>query len=273
MAPRRKRKSRRGGSSVGAIIGIITLVVVIVGAIGIYSMLWFRAKAEPTLEADLCPSDGATSVTAILLDVTDPISEITKLDLKQEFQRIVAGVEKHGMIEVYLLTDKEGQPEMTFHGCNPGDGSNADRWTSNPKKIQKRWEEAFSDPLKKIEGQVGESSSAKLSPIMAGIQRIVVGTFSEAQFDDRPKRLIVVSDMMENTSSFSIYKAGPDVKAFQASPARNKFRTPLDGVDVQLLFFQRESTASTKNLPEFWATWVTSNQGNLSGIERLTGAM
>lgn len=135
MAARRKRRSRRGGSSVGTIIGIIVLVIAIVGAVGGYSVLWYKAKAAPTLDADLCPESGATSATAVLLDVTDPISEITKLDLKREFQRIVSDVEQHGLIEVYLLTDVEGKPERTFHGCNPCDGESADPWTSNPKRF------------------------------------------------------------------------------------------------------------------------------------------
>ncbi|MBB4277774.1 hypothetical protein GGE12_005583 [Rhizobium mongolense] len=242
-------------------------------AIGGYSILWYKANAGPTLEPDLCPENGATSVTAVLLDVTDPISEITKLDLKREFQRIVSGVGQHGLIEVYLLTDVESKPERTFHGCNPGDGANSDPWTSNPKKIQQRWEQAFNQPLKKIEEQMGEGSGSKQSPIMAGIQRIVIESFSEPKLDGRPKHLVVASDMMEHTPAFSMYKSGADTKVFENSPARDKYRTPLDGVDVKLLFFQRENSASLKNLPEFWATWVSSNHGDFSGIERLTGTM
>lgn len=273
MAARRKRKSRRGGGSAAVIIGIVALVVAIAGAIGGYSYLWLKAKAAPTLEADLCPEGGASSATAVLLDVTDPISEITKLDLKREFQRIVADVEQHGLIEVYLLTDTEGKLQQTFHGCNPGSGETADPWTSNPKKIQQRWDEAFSKPLRDLEDKMGEGSSSKQSPIMAGIQRIVIESLSDARLDGKPKRLIVASDMMEFTPAFSMYKSGADIKAFEASAARDKFRTPLDGVDVSLLFFQRESAAAIKNLPDFWASWIGSNRGHVSGIERLTGTM
>jgi hypothetical protein len=273
MAARRKSKSRRGRSSAGPILGIIALLVAIGGAVGVYSFLLYRANAAPTLDADLCPKDGPTSATAVLLDVTDPISEITKLDLKREFQRIVKDVEQHGLIEIYLLTDVESQPERTFRLCNPGDAENADPWTSNPKKIQQRWDQAFNQPLKKIQEEMGEASSSKQSPIMAGIQRIVIDSFSDAKLDGRPKHLIVASDMMEHTPAFSMYKSGADIKAFANSPARDKFRTPLDGVDVRLLFFQRESSAPLKTLPEFWATWISTNHGDFSGIERLTGTM
>lgn len=273
MATGRKRKSRRGGGSIGGVVSVIALVLVICGAVGGYSLLWHKAKAAPTLDADLCPDDGATSVTAVLLDVTDPISEITKLDLKREFQRVVDDVEQYGLIEVYLLTDVEGQPRRTFRGCNPGNGESADPWTSNPKKVQQRWDQAFNKPLREIEGQLGEGSPSKQSPIMSGIQRITIQSFSDSKLDGKPKRLVVASDMMEFTPAFSMYKSGADIKAFEKSSARDKYRTPLDGVDVRLMLFQRQSTAAVKNLPEFWATWIGSNHGNFTGIERLTGTM
>ena len=273
MAARRKRRGRGGRGSTGVIFGIVGLALVILSAIGGYWFLWNRASANPTLQADFCPASGPTSATAVLLDVTDPIAEITKIDLKNEFQRIVGNVEKHGLVEVYLLTDVEGKPQRTFHGCNPGTGEDADPWTSNPRKIQQRWDEAFNKPLKKIEEEMGNGTSSKQSPLMAGIQRIVIESFSDSKLDGRPKRIVLASDMLENTAAFSIYKSGPDIKAFEKSPARDKYRTPLDGAEVRLLFFQRESSASMKNLPEFWATWIGSNRGRMTGIERLAGIM
>lgn len=88
---------------------------------------------------------------------------------------------------------------------------------------------------------MGDGTSSKQSPIMAGIQRIVIETFTDAKLDGKPKRLIIASDMIEFTPAFSMYKSGADIKAFESSVARTKFRTPLDGVDVKLLFFQRKA--------------------------------
>lgn len=273
MAARRKRRSRGRGTSKGVIFSIAVLIAVIVLALSGYGILMMRARSAPTLEADLCPETGASSATVVLLDVTDPIAEITKLDLKRGFQRIVDQVEQHGLIEVYFLTGVEGNLERTFHGCNPGSGDNADPWTSNPKKIQQRWENAFSKPLQNIENKMGDSSSSKQSPIMAGVQRIVLETFADPRLDDKPKRLIVASDMMEFTPAFSMYKSGADLKAFEASSARDKFRTPLDNINVSLMFFQRAGVNSIKGLPDFWAGWITANRGQVENIERLTGTM
>ena len=268
MARRRRKKS---GASAGAVLAAIALGLFIVGASGGLFYLWGKAGAN-ALDDDLCPlTGGPTSVTAVLLDVTDPISEITKVDLKRNFQRAVSGVERGGLVEVYSLTDEAGTLQRTYRGCNPGDGASADQLTSNPKRIQQRWETAFNKPLKDIKEQIGSGVEGKQSPIMAGIQRIVIESFSDMRNEEKPKLLIVASDMIEHTPSFSIYKSSTDYSAFEKSDAKERFRTPLDGIQFKVLAFQRENASALAQLPEFWLQWVQSNGGEWGGYERLAG--
>lgn len=267
---RRRRKSS-GGSSVAAVLGILGLVVFIGAAIAVFTLLKLKAGEATQLDADLCPVDGPRSVTAVLLDVTDPISDITKIDLKRQFQKAVAEVEPGGLIEVYALTSEEGKLKKTFAGCNPGDGEHADVWTTNPKKIQERWRKGFDDPLKEVERGIGEDTAATSSPIMAGIQRIVIESLNSLASEGKSKTLYVASDMIEHTSSFSIYKSGADYGKFENSAAQDRFRTPLDGIAVQFLVFQRDTNKPIAELPEFWGTWVVANGGEVTGYKRLTG--
>lgn len=271
MTRRRRRKTSE--VSVGAVLGAVLLVLIIIGAAGGFIYLRERAKQVAALDAESCPEDGPTSVTAVLLDVTDPISDITKVDLKRQFQKTVAGVETGGLIEVYALTDDEGALTRTYRGCNPGDGDSADELISNRKRVQERWEKAFNNPLKEVEDKIGEGSEGKQSPIMAGIQRIVIESFSQNKLEGKVKTLIVASDMIEHTSEFSMYKSGTGYAAFEKSGARDKFRTPLDGIGFKVLAFQRDNTKSLQELPEFWLRWVSVNGGEWIGFERLAGVM
>ncbi|RVH06308.1 hypothetical protein CN217_24235 [Sinorhizobium meliloti] len=252
-------------------LSIVALVAVLIVAGGGFLFMQMRANAVAKLDDELCPLDGPVSVTAVLLDVTDSISEITKVDLKRQFQRAVAAVEQGGLIEVYTLTDEEGKLTRTFRGCNPGDDKNADVWISNPKMIQTRWQEGFDRPLKEVEKRIGEGAEARRSPIMAGIQRIVIESFSDPKGEGKFKALYVASDMIEHTDAFSIYKSGPDVEAYENSTAQDRYRTPLDGIGVKFLVFQRETTKPTSGLPEFWLHWVQTNGGEFLGYERLAG--
>lgn len=134
---RRGRRRGRGSSSAWTWVAIVLLGGVIAAALGTFGWMKLQASQTVSLAEDACPVDGATSVTAVLLDTSDAIAPITRLDLQNEFKRVVKDVDKGGLIEVYMLTGNEGELKRTFHACNPGDGSGADPWTSNPKKIQK----------------------------------------------------------------------------------------------------------------------------------------
>lgn len=270
MARRRRRKAAAG--SAGLIAGGIAALVVSTAIVAGMGYLYLREADRPVLDANtLCPVDGPTSATAVLLDTTDPISTTTATDLRNEFQRLVADVPAGGLMEVYMLTEKEGELTRTFSGCNPGSGESVDEWTSNPRMVQQRWEDGFQKPLERISSTLGTASGAERSPIMAAIQAIKLTVF--APLDQRmPKRLVVASDMLEHTDAFSVYRDGLNHEAYRRSSAQDRFRTSLDGVEVRLLAFQREGGRfPMTELASFWKTWIETNRGTFAGFVRLEG--
>jgi len=254
------------------VIGTIALSAVALGMVGAFGWLKYQAMSTVSLDkASLCPTMGPKSEIAVLLDVTDPISEATSIDLKNQFQRLVSSVPVNGAIDVFALTDEEGKLERTFHGCNPGSGALANEWTSNPKLVQQRWEKGFQKPLDNIAGKLGSGASGEFSPIMAGIQRINLEAFQPLPAGIN-KTLYIASDMVEHTADFSSYRGGVSVAKFEASPAREKFRTSLDGVQVKILAFQRPGQKfKMEDLATFWKSWVENNNGEFAGFTRLEG--
>ncbi|TBB57045.1 hypothetical protein ELH42_37805 [Rhizobium ruizarguesonis] len=269
---RRNSRARKGGFSVGSIIATVALSAVALAMVGTFGWLKYRAMSNVTLDkASLCPVTGPTSETAILLDVTDPISEPTSLDLKNQFQALASGIPVGGAIDIFALTEKEGSLENTFHGCNPGSGELADEWTSNPRLVQERWEKGFQKPLDDIAGKLGKGATGEFSPIMAGIQRINLQAFQRLPASIS-KTLYIASDMIEHTPAFSSYRDGVSITKFESSPAREKFRTSLDGVRVKILAFQRPGQKfKSEDLAAFWKSWIESNSGEFAGFTRLEG--
>ncbi|MGO7955527.1 hypothetical protein [Rhizobium leguminosarum] len=270
MSRRRRRKS---DSNLGTIIGGVALVLA-TAAIGVgVWVLNKQAQAKPVLDkATLCPLDGPKEITAILLDVTDPISDLTATDLRNQFQEVVAAVPAGGLIQVYTLTENPSQLGLSFHGCNPGDASTVDDWTGNPRLVKERWEKGFQKPLNEVAARMSEGVAGKQSPILAGIQRINVQAFGAIQYKDIPKHLVVASDMIEHTSTYSMYSDGVDYSKFQKSGAPDQFRTALNGASVRLLEFQRPGMKfDSLQLAEFWTKWIMSNDGKLDRFTRLEG--
>ncbi|MEY9097990.1 hypothetical protein ABIA24_000899 [Sinorhizobium fredii] len=270
MARRRRRKS---GNSAGPIIAAVLLGVLSLVILGGFIYLKVKAGSNPELDkASLCPVDGPKEITAVLLDVTDPISQATALDLRNEFQAIVSAVPVGGLVQVYTLTETEGELNRTFSGCNPGSGENVDEWTSNPRIAQKRWEEGFQKPLDEIAKRLDEGAAGQQSPIMAGIQKINLEVFGAPQHRAIPKQLVVASDMIEHTAAFSMYRDGAQYDRFEESPARDRFRTALDGTAVRILDFQRPGLDfDAEQLADFWKNWVGNNRGAAYRFTRLEG--
>jgi hypothetical protein len=237
---------------------------------------WLKAEEGHNIPIDAktgCPVKGnPESVTAVLFDPSDPVPEATMADLANNFRRIVGSVQKGGYLWVGTLTPEPGKLNLLFARCNPGDGSTVDRWTSNPGKHQKIWEEAFEDPLKDIAKRLPNGEQADQSPIMAGVQKVKLSLFDNGKFDDSEKHLIVISDMIENTPAYSQYKSGPDYAAFKKSLANSRYRTDLLGADVTILYFNRpERKFPSSEHAEFWTHWVSDNGGKLIEFTKLEG--
>lgn len=269
MARSRRRRKPSSWPIILGIVGLAALSLVIVGG---YIWLSLRAASAPAIDAaSLCPATGPTSVTAVLLDVTDPITATTTIDLRNQFQKVVSSIPIGGSLQIYALTEKEGELRPTFSGCNPGSGNSVDIWTSNPRLAQDRWEKGFEKPLEDISKDITRGDVGRASPIMAAIQQINLTAFGQLP-SGIPKSLYVASDMIEHTKYFSNYRDGVSYAKFQHSPARDKFRTSLDGVSIKLLAFQRPGMKFTmEQLADFWASWINGNNGYFAGFVRLEG--
>lgn len=268
----RRRPRRASSNSAGLIFGGIAAIVLSIGIIVVFGYLYIRAEDQPVLDAEtLCPDDGLTAVTAVLLDTTDPISATTATDLRNEFHKLVSSLRVGGRIEIYTLTENVGELTRTFSGCNPGTGENVDEWTGNPRMAQERWEEGFQGPLGEIANNIGRGHGGERSPIMAAIQAIKLNVFAPLA-QGTPKHLIVASDMLEHTDAFSFYRDGINYQAYRGTVAQDRFRTSLDDIDIRILAFQREGDRfPVLELAEFWKTWIEANQGTFAGFVRLEG--
>lgn len=249
------------------------MLVASAGLIGGLSYLYARASSQTKLDKEtLCPLDGPVAVTALLIDTTDPISETTLLDAKNRFRKAVSDIPVGGLLEIYGLTEKPGDLIKMFDGCNPGDGSTVDEWTSNPARRQRQWEEAFSKPLDDVSNRIPDGQAGNQSPIMAAIQNIKLTVFDRFGKPSMPRQLIVASDMIEHTGLYSQYKSGIDYETYAKSPANREYRTTLDGIDVAIWYIDREvKPFAGRDHLEFWAEWIQRSHGNIMPSPRLEG--
>jgi hypothetical protein len=269
MPPRRASRSRRrGGSETGTWLLFALVACIILLAVGGFIWLRLAATDRPVLDKQtLCPNDGARSKTVVLLDTSDEWPEITRVEVRKRLEAIVASVPDYALLELRLLDPAVSGGQQMFSKCNPGDGSNLSEIIANPDLAHKRWMEQFDTPLQRALDRTMIQSEADSSPILATLQRIAVDEFASS----RPDHLIIISDMIEHTPSYSQYKGDLSYDHYKQSSSYKKQHTDLGGARVTILYVKRLRIDSGKHI-RFWTDWIADNRGTLNEAIKLQGA-
>lgn len=227
--------------------------------------LYFMAKnqVDEIDSATFCHKGEPTAVTAILIDHTDNINATQKAALEIRLWDIAKSIPKNSVIRVYSVGGVAKQvlvPDIVL--CNPGNGETVSSITGNKVLATKRYEQKFKEPITKILDRIVSGGTAEESPIMKSLQSVAVTSFVGEDKNISRKKLILVSDLLEHTSAFSVYKGVPDFESYKNTSNWSSVKADLTGVDVEIFFLRREGEERLQNvkLRDFWTKFI-ENQG------------
>lgn len=271
--PRRRRRSSEGlGWS--AIVGVALLLLASAALAGLG---WFKYTTPPKPRLDTrndCPVDGPDGISVVLVDTSDDLPAATGREVQSILDDLVSSLPPYHLLEIRVLDISGNRSKSLFSKCNPGDGTGLSEWTDNPRLARSRWLESFRKPAAEAIRNSLASAKATNSPIMAALQDIAIDRFSSARDQGLPKKLTVISDMIEYTRDYSQYPRAGDLgyARFKQSAAYLKYRTDLHGALVTIDYVTRPSVMpDAKRHAEFWSSWVKDNGGTLDIIHRLQG--
>ncbi len=98
---------------------------------------------------------------------------------------------------------KTTEVERLFDLCNPGSEEECNALYQNCNRVKKRFETAFSEPLRQLAEELKMPGQSSYSPLLESVSQIV----DEA--GGTPLGLYMVSDMMENHYKFRFYDVVP----------------------------------------------------------------
>jgi hypothetical protein len=227
---RRKQKQQRQA--------IINFALVI-AAVAITGWLVWSLQPEPYDELTLCEiSDELPAHTAVILDKTDEYTEEEVTFIRMAIERTRDELAVGERFTLFELDEKgEFNPRGELSLCNPGRGKQVNPLFQNPKIIEERYRAKFEGPMNEVLSDLVEPREAPASPILEAVARLGQ---TEAFSPEAPARkLVLISDMLQNSSLFSIYGAGRGalpanmpVSADVAKTVRDRFGNNL--MDVQL---------------------------------------
>jgi hypothetical protein len=255
--------------------GAVRNIAIVLGVLGLVGFFYFRAMVahRPLDEVTLCPTM-PDSVTVLLVDVTDPMNLPQRQDFINQLDTLVGQVPRYGKLvitKVDPVSDRLLSPVITK--CNPGSAQDVSEVSGNPDKLEAMHRDQFVKPLREAFDQLTSASGAPRSPILESIQSINLTELQRGVAEDGPRKLIVVSDLLQHTSEISFYKGLPEPREFVESSAFGRTRTDLRGTDVELWMLQRGDfkTTQPRSLPELWDEIINVQGGRMVRLYTVSG--
>lgn len=255
-------KDRRGLLLFG---GIAAVIVIIVGLrIAVNDPIEYH-------EDTLCALSGPVDHLVVLIDKSDAMTPSQTVHLRQVLEEEVANLAVGERMSLFVLNDANYELDPLFSKCSPGDGSTASPLYQSPARLRLRFDEAFIKPFEAAVSEVAVARVGSTSPIMEMIQQITTMPSFKATGEGR-RRLLIVSDMLQNMPYYSQYNAtASDYDRFLKGPGRLAPTVLLGQVDVRIVYLVRDATApyQGRNHIDFWERWIADMGGHLMQVDRV----
>ena len=252
----RRRRSRQKKQRNQAILNFVLAGL----AVAIVGFSFYALQPEPYDELTLCEiSEELPPHTAIIIDKTDEYSQqqagLIAATIRRARDRLDVG-ERFTLFEL----DQFGQfdPRGEFSLCNPGRGDQVNALFRNPERIEERFNEKFDRPLETVLEDLVVPKEAPNSPVLEAMARLGQ---TEAFSNRAPeRRIIIISDMLQNSDVFTAYGGGgamPETmpSAIEVADATmRRFGNSLDGVALEIRLIPRQRYVDMQRgaLKDYW---------------------
>lgn len=264
VAQREQRKKLR------AILTVVAVVAIIFAGGG-----WFlleKSKMQ-SLDENLCPPQ-PSEFTAVIVDVTDPLTLAQRQDLRNRLDQLRQAIRVEGEIAFFKIdatNTKLLQPILTL--CNPGTAADFSEVDRDLKRVQATYDDKFEAPIVQAYERIFSASGSDRSPILQSIQSVNLTELQTAKAKGKPRRIVLISDLLQNTANLTFYGRLPSAEEVLANSDFRTASTNLAGVRVDLWMLQRPDYRQTqpRALPDLWNI-LLQEQGALSvKAERISG--
>lgn len=221
----------------------------------------------------LCPAEPA-SITVLLVDLTDPLNVPQGQDFNNQLAHLRNSIPRYGKLvvaKVDATSTKLISPVIVR--CNPGTAASVNEGTGNPAEVQRQHDEKFVAPLDEAFRVIAQASGADQSPIFESVQSIALTELLAPGAKDAKRKIVLVSDLLQNTRDITFYSDLPTPEEFTSSPAFRKVRTDLQGVEVELWMLERGDAAQTqpRALVDLWDHAISKQGGSVVRAYNVSG--
>ncbi len=240
---------------------LIALVLIAVGAMFAFNM-HLSARPKPDSRSCIAP---VSRKTVFLIDLSDAIPDQTADEIRSRVLKAVSkDVQFNELVSVFVINNNS-RTQLTpiFNACKPQ--KSGSEITENVRMIEKRFSDNFQKPLERALATRPPRSST--SPVGEAVIDLSLSDYLRAP----ESRLVVFSDMMQNSGNYSLYgctSAQAAIASFRQHRAGALERPTFMNTDVRLNFIPREGVgqAVAACRQGFWAWFFGDNEGPKAGL-------
>lgn len=222
------------------------------------------------------PVNGATNCrldrldpahTVVLIDQSDPFAATDVDWVRALLEDEARQLPKYGRMTIIVPSSASPfDPKTVFSACSTGSAAGANPIFQNPRMIEQAWRTRFHAPMMAAADEVLIDTVAPSSPLLEAVY--VLSGRADFQGQVPARRLIVVSDLMQHSKDFSMYRSGAVYEPFEAS-ALNSRRPGLGGVEVVARIVPRpEYPLPLEEVKAFWKRWL--EEADAAGFSSVT---
>lgn len=231
-----------------AIFGMVTLFVL--------AFVAYSLTRPPTIEvtADLCPKDSAqmTGHTIILIDATDNLSNDESNLRKMLDAFINERLQKNERLSLSVLGGVNYDIQERISLCRPLHPDDGNALTQSMRDLSRTFNDKFNAPLTKELDRLADIEASNSSPLIEALGK-VSGNYDFVKRRSG-KRIIFVSDMLQNTNGLNQFRNKPTFAAFKQSQYYQTIKPDLQNTDIVIFYVKRPQWGAhqTRQHREFW---------------------
>ncbi|CAN7612884.1 hypothetical protein LJR009_005461 [Bosea sp. LjRoot9] len=213
-----------------------------------------KLLSGPPRDAEtLCQKSGPVGHTLILVDKTDPWSEVQAARLKKLVKEVGEALPADRLMSIYVFKDVfEPNFPPLLALCNPG--RTVSELIGNPRRDYVRWVEKFGRPLDEALTVLAQPAKGNQSPIVEAIGDVLARRENRVPSGDRA--LLLVSDMLQNSPQFTVFGNSPGAR----DPERlrrlvGKTWSDADGASWRLQVHQVQGVYDAARLEQASSLW------------------
>lgn len=259
-----KRKDKKRSNDIWGVAIIILIVIAVIAILVLRNSV--LKGSESIDEVTNCPASTKEEVVFII-DLTDTLNRTQDSIVREVIRSKVFAADRQTRFSFYLITEDINDFDIYLTICNPGDGSDANEFIANKRRLYEKWEQGFKIHIDDIMHLLTITPEARYSPIIESIKIASVERFFNSKAGR--KKLILISDLLQHSTGFTNYRMDYSPESATSNPYLVQNRPYLSNVEVEVLYLFRPSTSSlqTNKHSLLWQRIISESGGYIKNIQ------